>query len=160
MHILRVSSCNMPYTSDVQKGALLAYLDNRMHLRTAAKKARIPPTTAFNIRARAVQVKIFHDNHSLPPPSLQEQVDVKPKNGRPPVLSEIDKNIIFDICTKDREFREKRRHIIARKLGYQCFRSTIESAMKERHLNRPKPTKKLFLTEIQKAQRYELALSR
>ena len=108
----------MLYTSDIQKGALLAYLDNKIHLRTAAKKARIPPITAFNIRARAVQVKIFYNNYSLPPPSLQEQVDVKPKNKKPSVLSEIDKNIIFDIYIKNRESREKRRHIIVRELGY------------------------------------------
>ena len=32
--------------------------------------------------------------------------------------------------------------------------------MRERRLGRPKSTKKLFLTDIQRAQRYELALSR
>ena len=49
---------------------------------------------------------------------------------------------------------------VAQELGFKGSKSTIRNEMKARNVNRVKPTKKLDLTPIQQAQRYEIALSR
>jgi hypothetical protein len=52
-------------------------------------------------------------------------------------------------------------HIVAKEEGFfNVHRWTIEKKLQERGLCRVKSTKKLRLTDVQKAQRYELALSR
>jgi hypothetical protein len=42
----------------------------------------------------------------------------------------------------------------------KAFKSTIRTAARARKIHRVKPTKKLALTPIQKAERYEIALSK
>ena len=147
------------YTSEADKGAFLVYLGLGYTLRKAAKLAGLMKSTAFDIRKRAGEIKLHYTENNLPPPTRQQQLAIRPKIGRPPALTELDKDAIFAACTKDADSQERRRHLVAEELGFQFSQQTIEKAMCKRRLDRPKTTKKLFLTDIQKAQHYKLALS-
>jgi hypothetical protein len=87
-------------------------------------------------------------------------VAVKPKTRRLKVLSDEDCDKIFVACTVDKKARKKRFHHVGLEEGFEACRRTIETRMRKMNLYRCKPTKKLDLTDIQRAQRYEIALSR
>jgi hypothetical protein len=76
------------------------------------------------------------------------------------VLSNEDCNKIFAACTINKKARKKRFHHVAAKEGFEACRRTIETRMRQMNLRRCKSTKKIGLTDIQRAQRYEIALSR
>jgi hypothetical protein len=100
----------------------------------------------------------FCNNYNLPPPSLHDRVAIKPKSGRPYILSEISGNILKTACEQDRHHREMFQFDVAQELNIKVSRTTIRREMKTRRLNQVKPIKKLALTEIQQAQRYKIVL--
>jgi hypothetical protein len=100
-----------------------------------------------------------HVEKGLLEPTIDEKVARKPGSGRLKVLIDSDCQQIFNAYTKDKASRKKRQHHIALKEGFEVCRRTIEARMRKMNLNRVKPTKKLALTPIQRAQRYEIALS-
>jgi hypothetical protein len=68
---------------------------------------------------------------------------------------------LLEACTLNKKQRKKLWHIVAKEEGFfYVHRRTIEKKLRERGLRRLKSTKKLGLTELQRRQRYELALSR
>ena len=68
---------------------------------------------------------------------------------------------MLDACTLNKKQRKKLWHIVAKEEGFfDLYRSIIEKKFRARGLRRCKSTKKLDLIDIQKAQRYEIALSR
>jgi len=149
-----------PYTDEASKGAFLSHLDNRNDVPTAVNKAKINYFTAKKIKKRADDIIIFNDSHDLPPPSLHDRATIKPKSGRPHILLEVSGNRLKTACEQDRHYRDMFQFDIAQELNIKASRTTIRREIKTRRLNRVKPTKKLALTEIQRAQRYEITLSR
>jgi hypothetical protein len=95
------------YTSEARKAQYLAYRETGMKNTQAAKKAGIKRNTGHNIWARAGQLEIDHFEKDLPPPTIEELVAVKPKAGRPKVLSESDCNAIFAACTASKKAQRK-----------------------------------------------------
>jgi hypothetical protein len=88
---------------------------------------------------------------------------VKPKSGRPHILSEIDGNRLKEACEQDRHHCEMFQFEVAQEDELdlpKVSHTTIQKEMQKRRLHRVKPTKKLELTDIQKAERYEIALLR
>ena len=85
---------------------------------------------------------------------------MKKKSRRPLVLSVDNVTEIFKACTLNKKNRKKQQHHVAAEEGFTACRRTIETRLRVQNLYRLKPTKKLALTDIQKAQRYEIALSR
>ena len=122
----------MGYTSEADKGAFLAFLEDGYKLRKAAKKASINKSTAFDIKTKAGEVQLDHIERGLPPPTRQEMLAIWPKTGRPPTLIEEDKDQIFAACTKDRDSRRTLQHLIAEEEGFIAYRRTIENAIRER----------------------------
>src|SRR5450432_2355176 len=104
--------------------------------------------TAFDIKKKAAEIEIQHIEQNLPPPTRQQQLAIRPKSGRPPVLSEVDKDKIFEAYTKDKESRKRLQYQIVEEEGFEVSRTTIEKAMREQRLGRPKSIKKLFLIDI------------
>ena len=88
------------YTSEARKAQYLAYREMGLKNTQVAEKARIKRNTRHNIWARASQLEIDRD---IPPPTIEELVAVKPKAGRPKVLSELDCNAIFAACTASKK---------------------------------------------------------
>jgi hypothetical protein len=148
-----------PYTDEARKGAFLSHLDNGDSIPTAAKKAKINTYTARNIKARSDNFVIFCNNYNLPPPSLHDRVAIKPKSGRPHILSEVSGNILKTACKQDRHHREMFQFDVAQELNIKALCTTIQREIKIQRLDRVKPTKKLALTEIQQAQQYKIVLS-
>jgi hypothetical protein len=149
-----------PYIDEANKGAFLALLDNGDSIVHAAKKAKISIKSARRIKKHSSEVQIFCDDYNLSPPSLHDRVAIKPKLVRPYVMSEAFGNQLKDAIEQDRNHREMFQFEVAQELGIKASKTTIQREMKTRRLGRVKPTKKLSLADIQKAQRYELALSR
>jgi hypothetical protein len=78
-----------------------------------------------------------------------------------PKLSEADIERLLEACTIDKKARRKLWiQVVCEEGFFNLHRSTIEKKLRGRGLRRCKSTKKLNLTDIQKAQRYEIALSR
>jgi hypothetical protein len=68
---------------------------------------------------------------------------------------------LLKACTLNKNQRKKLWHIVAQEEGFfDLHRRMIEKKLRARGLRRAKSTKKLSLTDIQKAQRYKVALSR
>jgi hypothetical protein len=68
---------------------------------------------------------------------------------------------LLKACMLNKNQRKKLWHIVAQEEGFfDLHRRTIEKKLRARGVRRAKSTKKLGLTDIQKAQRYEVALSR
>ena len=68
---------------------------------------------------------------------------------------------LMEACTLNKTQRRKLWHIVAKEEGFfDVHRRTIEKKLRARSLRRTKSTKKLSLTDLQRAQRYEVALSR
>lgn len=149
-----------PYTDKASKGAFLALLENRELIPSAAKKAKINIKTARDIKKRADKIIIYCDEHNLPPPSFHDQVAIAPKLRRSHVLSELDINTLDAAISFDRHYREMYQFEVAQELDLKASKSTIRTITHKRKIHRVKPTKKLALTPIQEAERYEIALSK
>jgi hypothetical protein len=152
-----------PYTDEATRGAFLGLLDHSVALPEAAKELHLKPQTARDLNHRDKRLKIYCDNHNLPPPSLHNRAAVKPKSGRPYILSEIDGNRLKEACKQDRHHREMFQFEVAQEDELdlpKVSRTTIQNEMQKQRLYRVKPTKKLEVTDIQKAERYKIVLSR
>ena len=67
----------------------------------------------------------------------------------------------MEACTLNKTQRRKLWHIVAKEEGFfDVHRRTIEKKLRARSLRRTKSTKKLSLTDLQRAQCYEVALLR
>lgn len=148
------------HTSDAQKARFLTLIECGTKQSEAARSCGLERSTAFNIKKRAGDLMVQHTENGLPPPTIDEQVARKPGSGRPPLLTDHDCQEIFRACTSSKSQRRKRQHYVAAEEGFNACRRTIETRMRKLNLYRTKPTKKLHLTDVQMAQRYELALSR
>jgi len=127
----------------------------------AAEKCGINKSTAIKIKNRAGELLIECEEQGLPVPSLLEQATRKVGSGAKPMISENEISSLIDSCTITKKQRKKLWHIVAKEEGFfHLHRRTIEKKLRERGLRRAKSTKKLGLTESQRAQRYEIALSR
>jgi hypothetical protein len=87
-----------PYTDEATRGAFLGLLDHGVALPEAAKELHLKPQIARDLNHRDKRLKIYCDDHSLPPPSLHNRVVVKPKSGRPHIFLEIDGNRLKEAC--------------------------------------------------------------
>jgi len=149
-----------PYLTEADKGAFLGRIDDGIDTLLAAKRARIHLTSARRIKKRSDDIQVYNDNYDLPPPSMYDRTAVKSKSGRTRVLSEVAGNQLKDAIEQDRYYREMGQFDVAQELRIKASILTVRNEMKARNLNRVKPTKKLALTPIQRAIRYEIALSR
>jgi hypothetical protein len=146
-----------PHTTDVEKAVFLVHLQY-VHLAEAARRAGLPKSTATNIKNRAAEIEIEHTAAGLPPPTIAEQIARKEGSGAKPKISDDEVIQLLEACTLDKKQRRKLWHIVAHEEGFfDLHRRTIEKKLRARGLRRCKSTKKLHLTDIQKAQ---LALSR
>ena len=93
----------MVYTSDARKAQYLTYRECGMKSTEAAKRAGIPRSIAHDIWMHAGNLEVQHNENDLLPPTIEELVAIKPKTGRPPILSSKDCNDIFAACTKDKK---------------------------------------------------------
>jgi hypothetical protein len=150
------------YTNEATRGAFFGLLDHGVALPEAAKELHLKPQTARDLNHCDKRLKIYCDDYNLPPPSLHNRAAVKPKSSRPHILLEIDGNRLKEACEQDRHHREMFQFEVAQEDELDLptvLRTTIRKEMQKRRLHRVKPTKKLGLTDIQKAERYEIALS-
>lgn len=148
------------HASDIDKAAFLVHLQY-VHQAEAARRAKLTKQTANNIKSRADAIKKEHEEQGLPPPTLEEQIACKPGSGRPSKISDNEVLELLEACTLNKKQRKKLWHIVAKEEGFfDLHRRTIEKKLRARGLRRCKSTKKLGLTDVQKAQRYEIALSR
>jgi hypothetical protein len=69
-------------------------------------------------------------------------------------------NQLDHAISQDRQHRELPQVEVSRELGFEAGETTVRNAAKSHQINRVKSTKKLALTPIQGATRYEIALSR
>ena len=148
------------HASDIDKAAFLVHLQY-VHQAEAARRAGIPKQTACDLQKRAEALKKQHEADGLPPPTLAEQVARKEGSGAPKQITDEEVLQLLEACTLSKKQRKKLWHIVASEEGFfDLHRRTIEKKLRARGLRRLKSTKKLGLTDIQKAQRYEIALSR
>lgn len=150
-----------PYLHEAEKAVFLNSLDNGDELLHAAKKAKINPKTARSIKKRDDDKLAFAQQHHLPPPSLHDRTTIAPKSGRRRVLAELDIEKLDNTIGQDRHYRELPYFEVAQQIDIpHVSKSTIRTTAAQLDYHRVKPTKKLGLTPIQRAIRYELALSR
>jgi hypothetical protein len=148
------------HASDIDKAAFLVHLQY-VRQAEAARRAGLSSSTASDVKFRAGEVQIRHAEQGLPPPTLAEQVARKEGSGAKKKISDEDVLHLLEACTLNKKQRQKLWHIVAYEEGFfDLHRRTIEKKLRARGLRRCKSTKKLNLTNIQKAQRYEVALSR
>jgi hypothetical protein len=117
----------------------------------ALSSDRLLYTTAQNLKAHIEQLEIEYAKHRLPPPTLQEKLARKTSSRAKQKLGDDNLNILFEECTLNKKQRYKQQHVIAAKLGFNTCRCTIKIHLRKSGLNRCKSTKKLSLTDIQKA---------
>jgi hypothetical protein len=126
----------------------------------AVRKAGIPSSTATDLRDRAGALYIERSEAELPSLSYKEQVTRKPGSGAPVKLTVDIVTQLLEACTLNKKQQKKLWHIVAKKEGFfDLYCSTIEKKLRARGLRHTKSTKKLGLTDIQKAQQYKIALS-
>jgi hypothetical protein len=101
------------------------------------------------------------DKARLPLPTVQELVARKEGSRANPKILDNEVLYLLKSCTLNKKQRKKLWHIVAHEKGFfDIYRCTIEKKLCEQGLRRTEATKKLYLTDIQKAQRYKLALSK
>jgi hypothetical protein len=149
-----------PYLDEADKAAFLHDMDNGDDLIPAAKKAKINVKTARGIKKRADKIIVYCDENDLPPPSLHDRLIIAPKPGRHRVLTELDINQLDVAIGQDRRHRDMYQFEVAKEMGLEVSKNTIRTAATSVGYHRVNPTKKLALTPIQEAIRYEIALSR
>jgi hypothetical protein len=148
------------HATQAQKIAFLVHLEY-VHCAEAARKAGLHSTTAKDLKKRAGELCLEHLEKGLPPPSYEQQIARKPGSGALPKISEEQVTSLLEACTLNKKQRKKLWVQVAHEEGlFDLHQRTIEKKLRERGLKRTKPTKKLELTDIQRAQRYEIALSR
>ena len=85
----------------------MAYREIGLGNGPVAKKAGIEQVTAYYIWVRAGQLEVDYSEQGLPAPTIEELVAVKPKAGRPKVLSKSDCNKIFAAGTASKKAQKK-----------------------------------------------------
>jgi hypothetical protein len=85
------------YTSEARKAQYLTYCEIGLKNTQAAEKAGIKQNTGYNIWASTGQLEIDYLEKDLQLPTIEKLVAVKPKAGRPKVLSKLDCIAIFVI---------------------------------------------------------------
>jgi hypothetical protein len=151
-----------PYTQEAEKGVFLHALDKGLTIINAAKEAHIKIKTARGIKRRADKITYSNDENQLPT-SLHDRTVLAPKTGRRHALSELNKEQLDNAINQDRHHREMLQYEVAQEIEEpfpHTSKSTIRREARALGIHRVKPTKKLSLTPIQEAIRYELALSR
>jgi hypothetical protein len=132
-----------------------------VHLAEAARLAGLRSTVALRLKELIGARQVEADEAGLPPPTLEELVARNPGSGAKEKIMFKQVTDLLDSCTINKKQRKKLWHIVAKKEGFfDLHKSTIKKKLRARGLRRLKSTKKLGLTDIQKAQRYEIALSR
>ncbi len=151
------------HASDIDKAVFLTHL-LYVHQSEAARRAGLAKSTATDIKNASADVQIRYSEEGLPPPSIQEQVEQmkrKEGSGAKSVITDEEVIQLMEACTLNKTQRKKLWHIVAKEEGFfYVHRTTIENKLRARGLRRAKSTKKLGLTDIQRAQRLEVALSR
>jgi hypothetical protein len=149
-----------PQTSELDRAVFLTHLQY-VGIAEAVRKSRIHRKTATNIKNRAAKIEIQLAEAGLPPLTIQELVLRKEGSGVKLKISIKEVTGLLGACTLNKKQRKKLWHVVAHEEGFfNLHRRTIEKKLRERGLRRCKATKKLGLTDIQRAQRYEVALSR
>jgi len=142
------------HATDVDKAVFLTYL-LYVYQAEAARRAGLAKSTATDIKNAAADVQIRYDEEGLNPPSIQEQVEqIKRKEGskRPKKITDKEVIKLIKACTLNKTQRKKFWHIVSKEEGFfDVHRRTIKKKLRARGLRRRKSTKKLGLTEIQKA---------
>jgi hypothetical protein len=114
-------------------------------------------TSAYNLKTQVGNLEIEYTEKGLPLPILEEKVARKGGSRAKLKLTDDNLNKIFVACTLNKKQHKKLQYIVAAELGFDICWRTIETRLRAKGLNRCKPTKKLYLTDIQKAQRYKIA---
>lgn len=157
-----------PYTSEANKGILFYHLDHGVPIIQAAKEASIEIRTARRLKKRSDEIiseaqRDEEDKENQPPITYYDRSFIKPKSGRKRVFSETQIETLDTAIRESRESREMTFFEVAQQPHLdlpECSRWTVDRAAKEAGNSRVKPTKKLALTPIQEAVRYEISLSR
>jgi hypothetical protein len=147
------------HASDLQKAVFLTHLQYVSEAE-AARKAGLTQQTANDIKKRAEDRKAMHEELGIHPPTIEQQVARKLGSGAKPKVSVNEVTKLLEACTLNKKQRKKMWHVVAKEGFFEVHRRTIEKKLRERGLRRCKSTKKLGLTEVQRAQRYKVALSR
>jgi hypothetical protein len=147
------------HSTDAQKIQFLTELKYNSCCK-AGQIVGLAPSTAKDIKARVGYLLALHHENGWDPPTIEQQIARKEGSGAKSSLTENDLNVIFEACTIDKKSRATQQHQIADTLGFNQYCTTIETQLRKRGLYRVKSTKKLGLTDVQRAQRYEIALSR
>jgi hypothetical protein len=148
------------HATEGQKITFITHLQY-VHCAEAARRAGLTNTVGKDLKAQAGQQQVEAEEAGLPPPTVEELVARKPGSGAKEKITFEQVTDLLDSCTIDKKQRKKLWHIIAKEDGFfDLHKSTIKKKLRARGLRQMKSTKKLGLTDIQKAQRYEIALSR
>ncbi|KAH6714497.1 hypothetical protein BKA61DRAFT_673819 [Leptodontidium sp. MPI-SDFR-AT-0119] len=90
-----------------------------------------------------------------------KEIRQKAGSGAKPKISDEEITNLLEAYTLNKKQRKKLWHIVTTEEGlFDFYRSTIKKKLRARGLRRLKSTKKLSLTELQRRQQYEIALSR
>ena len=142
-----------------QKIEYLTHL-SYVHSAEAVRRTGINISTAKNIKDQAGALCVKHIELGLPPPSLEQQVTRKVGSGAKPKTSVGEVTTLLESCTLNKKQRKKLWHVVAKEDGFFDYhRRTIEKKLRQQGLRSAKSTKKLGLTDIQRTQCYEIALS-
>ena len=131
-----------------------------MSNREAARQAGLDKSTAYNMEKRAGIVFVLLAEQQLATPTFVEQISRIAGSGRPKVLSDEDCMTSFKACTQDKKSRMKQQHHVSLEEGFEACRRVVKQLMRKIGLYRNKSTKKPGLTDVRKAQRFEIPLSR
>ena len=140
------------HPSDAQKIEFLTHLQY-VHQVEAARRAGLPKQTATDLKNRVAELEIKHAELGLPPPTIEEKIARKKGTG-PQKLKIIEEEVttLLEACILNKKQRKKLLYIVAKEEGFfDLYRRTIEKKLCERGLRRCKSTKKLHLTDIQRA---------
>jgi hypothetical protein len=156
-----ITNCNItiaykrPYTDEATRRAFLGFLDHSIALPEATKELYLKPQTARYLNYRDKHFKIYCNNYNLPSPSLHNCTAVKPKSGRPYILSEIDRNRLKKACKQDCYYCKIFQFEVVQEDKLDLLKvlyTTIQNEIQKQQLYKVKLTKKLKVTDIQKAE--------
>jgi len=139
------------HATEAQKIAFYAHLQH-VHLAEAARLASLGSTIAKRLKAQIGDRQVKANEAGLPPLTLEELVARNLGSGAKEKITFKQVTDLLDSCTIDKKQRKKLWHIVAKEEGFfDLHKSTIEKKLRARGLRRTKSTKKLGLTDIQKA---------
>ena len=121
---------------------------------TKTSSSHITFSWPTNIGKHALDIKkaTEHTQKGLTPPTLEEQITRKPGSGAKLKITDNEVLELLKACTLSKKQRKKLWHVVAKEEGFfDLYRRTIEKKLRARGLRRCKSTKKLGLTDIQKA---------